>query len=260
VVAQVLGDLRRFDERAVAVKDARDALGRVARDDVPLRRDRQQQHDAERRRRRQARALGEEPHRRRHAAARRERASGEEEQEVDQRHAFARQQNERAHRRQHHEVRRVRVQPLRRQRQRQQHVRRRRAHPRLAAEEPRAEEVDEQRGGAGDRDQRHADRVRVLPENRFDQRVRRVRPRELHVVDEPVRRDALQQELAGVRVLAFVALEREVEVAEADDGVERDDEPDEDLDRQRRRLPLLLHSVLYVAVAGSVAFTSRSFD
>jgi len=54
----------------------------------------------------------------------------------------------------------------------------------------------------------------------------------------------LQQELASVRVLALIAFEGEVEVAEADDGVERDDEPDEDFYWQRRRLPFLLHSAV----------------
>ncbi len=62
-----------------------------------------------------------------------------------------------------------------------------------------------------------------LPEETEDQGVRRVGPRELHVVGQPVGWDALQEQLACVGVLALVALEGHIEQAQPDDrGGEQD--------------------------------------
>ena len=46
-----------------------------------------------------------------------------------------------------------------------------------------------------------------LSKDRHDHRVGRISARELHVISELVWRDALQYQLPGISVLAFVALE-----------------------------------------------------
>src|SRR6266404_5861853 len=54
-----------------------------------------------------------------------------------------------------------------------------------------------------------------LPKDRHDQRVGRIGSREFHVVSELVRRDALQHELTGIRIFAFIALQRNTKKPDA---------------------------------------------
>src|SRR2546428_9912787 len=63
-----------------------------------------------------------------------------------------------------------------------------------------------------------------LPKERHDQRIGCISSREFHVVSELVRRDALQHELTGIRILAFIALQRNTEKPDANSDHEyRDD-------------------------------------
>ena len=61
-----------------------------------------------------------------------------------------------------------------------------------------------------------------LSEDRHKQSVSRRCPRKLHAVSQLVRRDPLQHELAAVRVLAFVAFEREFEESYANENANAD--------------------------------------
>src|SRR6266571_5486988 len=66
-----------------------------------------------------------------------------------------------------------------------------------------------------------------LPKNRHDQRIGCIGSREFHVVSEFVRRDALQHELTGIRILAFIALQRNTEKPDANsDHKTKDDHPE----------------------------------
>src|ERR1041385_5249772 len=63
-----------------------------------------------------------------------------------------------------------------------------------------------------------------LPKDRHDQGIGCISSREFHVVSELVRRDALQQELTGIRILAFIALQRNTEKPDANSDHETDDD------------------------------------
>jgi protein O-mannosyl-transferase len=54
-----------------------------------------------------------------------------------------------------------------------------------------------------------------LSKDRHDQRIGCISSRELHVVSELVRRDALQNELTGIGILAFIALQRNTKKSDA---------------------------------------------
>src|SRR4030095_7717514 len=55
-----------------------------------------------------------------------------------------------------------------------------------------------------------------LPKDRHDGRVGRIRARKFHVVGEGVWRETLQNELTGISVFAFVALERNSKKSNSD--------------------------------------------
>src|SRR5208282_3356161 len=62
------------------------------------------------------------------------------------------------------------------------------------------------------------DTGRRLTEQRHDDRIAGIRAGKFHVVGKLAGRDALQHELAGVRVFALVALERKVQKPQPDGG------------------------------------------
>ena len=72
-----------------------------------------------------------------------------------------------------------------------------------------------------------------MPEERHDQGVGVIGPRKLHVVGFEVGGNALQDELTGVGVFAFVPLERHVRQAEPHERCERDHQHD----HEHRRVP-----------------------
>jgi hypothetical protein len=84
----------------------------------------------------------------------------------------------------------------------------------LAEQTTSQEKQDDDRGGV-DHQQADVDAPRRVAEQRKDQAVCVVGTRKLHVVGELVWRDALKNQLAGVRVLAFIALEGDAGDAEA---------------------------------------------
>src|SRR5262249_10955639 len=96
-------------------------------------------------------------------------------------------------------------------------------------EQPAPEDEQENRRRQIHQQQAKVDPPGRLAEDRQDRSVRRVRPRQLHVVDQTVRRDALQDQLPGIGVLALLALERHVEQTDADgaDDEKRQDEGQE---------------------------------
>ena len=63
-----------------------------------------------------------------------------------------------------------------------------------------------------------------LAKERHNQRIGCIGSREFHVVSELVRRDALQHELTSIRILAFIALQRNTEEPDADRDHETKDD------------------------------------
>jgi len=76
-----------------------------------------------------------------------------------------------------------------------------------------------------------------LPEHREDRGIGGIGPRQLHVVGQLVGRNVLQNELAGVGVLAFVALQRHIEQTPADRSKENDDRQQDDKMPAKKVLP-----------------------
>ena len=62
-----------------------------------------------------------------------------------------------------------------------------------------------------------------LPKHREDRGIGRIGSGQLHVVGQLVGRNALQNQLAGVGVLALIAFQRHVQQAPADHFKEKDD-------------------------------------
>src|SRR5437879_10048175 len=63
-----------------------------------------------------------------------------------------------------------------------------------------------------------------LSKERHDQRISSIGSREFHVVSELVRRDALQQELSGIRIFAFIALQRNTKEPDANNDHKNKDD------------------------------------
>src|SRR2546430_9088304 len=63
-----------------------------------------------------------------------------------------------------------------------------------------------------------------LPKDRHDQRVGRIGSGEFHVVSELVRWDALQHELTGIRIFAFIALQRNTKEPDANRDHQTEDD------------------------------------
>src|SRR5206468_2600984 len=63
-----------------------------------------------------------------------------------------------------------------------------------------------------------------LPKERHDQRIGFIGSREFHVVSELVRWDALQHELTGIRILAFIALQRNTKKPDANNDHKNKDD------------------------------------
>ena len=63
-----------------------------------------------------------------------------------------------------------------------------------------------------------------LPKERHDQRIGRIGSREFHVVSQLVRRDALQHKLTSIRILAFIALQRNTEKPDANNDHQTKDD------------------------------------
>ena len=96
-------------------------------------------------------------------------------------------------------------------------------------EQPLAEEIDQEDGDGVDQQEPEVNARDGLAEDGHDYGVRGVSSRKLHVGRDAVWRDALQNELAGVSILAFIALERDGKQVDADESGGEEDEGQDDL-------------------------------
>jgi len=98
--------------------------------------------------------------------------------------------------------------------------------PRAGPAEACGEEIHQHRRGRGDDDEAHADRRDRLAERAEDQGIGGVDAGGLEIVGIGVGRHPREQELAEVRVLAFVAIEGDVEQPEPDRRRRQDNDGD----------------------------------